>query len=94
MFLKGKIERKDIDFNIHLSSNPLGILPVMHDGAEVFKMIALVGVRIGCGSISGGQLGNIEQIEDVQSFNPTVLPLTSAKNNGFGFMEKIPPLEY
>lgn len=63
LFLKGQIERKDIDFNIHLSSNPLGILPVMHSGAEVFKIIALVGGRIGCGSISGGQLGDIEQIE-------------------------------
>lgn len=41
-----------------------------------------------------GQFGNIEQIEDVQSFNPTVVPLTSAKSNGFRFMEKIPTLEY
>lgn len=34
VFLKGQTERKDIAFNTHLSSDPLGVLAAIYDGGD------------------------------------------------------------
>lgn len=64
--LKRTNREEGIAFNIHLSSNPQGVLAVMHDGAESVYRTVHSGGRINGVTISGGLFGNIDQTKNVQ----------------------------